>query len=76
MKRNLTSIVWPLFAALVVGPAFADDLYVFPSKGQSQEQMERDKYDCYQWAKRQTGFDPMQRPQATAPPPAEEPAPQ
>jgi hypothetical protein len=74
MKRNLAFIVWPIFAALVVGPAFADDLYVFPSKGQDQEQMERDKYDCYQWAKRQTRFDPMQRPQATAPPPAEEPA--
>jgi hypothetical protein len=74
MKRTLQLIVLLLFVGLTAGPALADDLYVFPSKGQSQEQMERDKYDCYQWAKRQTGFDPMQRPQATAPPPAEEPA--
>jgi uncharacterized protein YcfJ len=29
--------------------------------------MEKDKYDCYSWAKQQTGFDPMQ-PQATQAP--------
>jgi len=32
---------------------------IYPSKGQSQEQMEKDKYACYSWAKQQTGFDPM-----------------
>lgn len=39
---------------------FAQDLMVYPANGQSQEQMEKDKYDCYTWAKRNSGFDPMQ----------------
>lgn len=72
MKRSLQLIALLLFVGLIAGPALAGDLYIFPSKGQSQDQMERDKYDCYQWAKQQTGFDPMERPTASAPPPQEE----
>jgi hypothetical protein len=33
---------------------------IYPAKGQSQSQMDKDKYECYGWAKKQTGFDPMQ----------------
>ena len=47
----------------------AQEPIVFPAKGQSNEQTEKDKYSCYSWAKGQTGFDPMQAPTATAPPP-------
>ena len=55
---------------LLSGAASAQELVVFPAKGQSQEQMEKDKSDCYTWAKQQTGFDPMQPPQtAQAQPP-------
>ena len=50
----------------------ADDFYIYPSEGQSKKQQERDKYSCYQWAKDQTGFDPMDRPTASTPPPQEE----
>jgi hypothetical protein len=32
--------------------------YVYPSKGQAQEQQDRDKYECNQWAVSQSGFDP------------------
>ena len=54
----------------VLGIALAQDFIIYPAKGQSQEQMDRDKYECYSWAKGQTGFDPMQMPTATeAPPP-------
>ena len=45
----------------VSSTAFAE-LYVFPAKGQSNDQMEKDKYSCYGWAKNQTGFDPMNPP--------------
>lgn len=45
------------------------DLIVYPAKGQSQDQMEKDKYECYSWAKGQTGFDPMAMPTATRPAP-------
>lgn len=45
---------------------FAADPYVYPSKGQSPEQMEKDKYQCYGWAKEQTGFDPMNPPKVSS----------
>jgi len=51
------------------GASAAQEPIVFPAKGQSNEQTEQDKYSCYSWAKGQTGFDPMQTPTATAPPP-------
>ena len=53
-------------------PAFSQDLIVYPAKGQSQKQQEKDQYECYGWAKGQSGFDPMATPKATAPPPAQE----
>jgi len=61
-----------LLAALTTGPALAQELIIFPAQGQSEEQMEKDKYDCYQWAKKETGFDPMEPPKATEPPPKQE----
>lgn len=33
-------------------------MFVYPSKGQSEEQLERDRYECHTWAVGQTGFDP------------------
>lgn len=50
----------------------AQDFFVFPGQGQSQEQMDRDKVECQIWARQQTGFDPLARPRATEPPPARE----
>jgi len=60
-----------LAATLIGGVAFAQDLIIYPGKGQSNEQMEQDKYACYEWAKQQTGFDPMKAPTATEAPPAQ-----
>jgi hypothetical protein len=57
--------------SLALTPAMAQDLFVFPAKGQSDQQMERDKFDCYQWAKKQSGFDPMETPRTTSPPPGQ-----
>jgi hypothetical protein len=57
-------------AAISAVAAFAQqEPIVFPARGQNADMMEQDKYSCYQWAKGQTGFDPMQAPTATAPPP-------
>jgi hypothetical protein len=33
-------------------------VYFYPQHGQSPEQQDRDRYECYRWAHRQTGFDP------------------
>jgi len=48
----------------------AQDLVIYPSKGQSAEQQEKDKFECYGWAKKSSGFDPMAAPVASAPPPS------
>ena len=34
------------------------EVYFYPNKGQSAAQQEHDRYECYLWAKKQTGFDP------------------
>ena len=47
-------------------------MFIYPKEGQSDEQLEKDKYECYGWAKKQSGFDPMEVPRATAPPPRQE----
>jgi uncharacterized protein YcfJ len=54
------------------GVAFANELVVFPAKGQSNEQKEKDKYECYQWAKDQSGFDPMAPPTTQTAPPSQQ----
>jgi hypothetical protein len=38
----------------------AAQVYVYPGKGQSAEQLDRDRYECYLWAVGQTGFNPSQ----------------
>ena len=73
MKRTLVSIAVIALALGLAGPAMSDgDFVVYPAKGQSQDQTERDKYECYNWAKQESNFDPMKTPTATSPPPAKE----
>jgi uncharacterized protein YcfJ len=36
-------------------------VYVYPAKGQSEAQADRDRYECHLWAVKQTGFDPSQQ---------------
>jgi len=73
------SVFWLLaaMALLCACPGLSmaqSDLIVYPNKGQSQDQQEKDQYQCYNWAKQQSGFDPMAPPTAsTAPPSAETP---
>ena len=69
LKLFLVCFVMGLFA---VPPVFAQDPIIYPNKGQGAEQQEKDKFECYTWARDQTGFDPMQTPTATAPPPAQQ----
>ena len=60
-----------VFGALIValcGPAAAQP-YIYPDKGQTPQQQESDKGQCYGWAVQQTGFDPANPQVAQAPPP-------
>jgi hypothetical protein len=37
-----------------------DDLMIYPKNGQSKEQQAADQFECHNWARGQTGFDPTQ----------------
>lgn len=71
-----------LAAAIAVGPAWAlaqaqpaaapaaQGPVIYPSKGQTPELQEKDKAECYAWAQKQTGYDPVAAAQARTAPPA------
>ena len=72
MKKT---IKWPavlVLLALASGTALAADPIIYPKKGKSKQQLEKDKYDCYQWARKETGFDPLAQATASTPPPVKE----
>lgn len=60
LRRLTVLMIVMMLPALSVERVSGQDLVVYPAKGQAQEQMQKDKYECYGWAKQQTGFDPMQ----------------
>ncbi len=39
-------------------------MLVYPAKGQSAEQQQKDEFECHQWAVQQTGYDPTRAQQA------------
>jgi hypothetical protein len=41
-----------------VTPPPAQNVFVYPNKGQSADQQAKDRYECHRWAVDQTGFDP------------------
>jgi hypothetical protein len=47
-------------APAVLAPAVrpSPTVYVYPTHGQSAARQDQDQYECYLWARRQTGFDP------------------
>jgi len=59
MKKALVCTGNLLILCIMITVCIGQDLIVYPADGQSQEQMDKDKYECYTWAKQQTGFDPM-----------------
>jgi OmpA family protein len=53
----------------VAAPGAAAQSFVYPERGQSPQQQEADRGQCYSWAVQQTGFDPASARVTTAPPP-------
>ena len=43
--------------------------FIYPNRGQSPQQEQTDKGQCYTWAVQQSGFDPANPPPPTSPPP-------
>ena len=59
-------VLLTLFAiGILVASAQAQELFVFPNEDQSQDQQDKDEFQCHRLARDRTGFDPMQTPTAT-----------
>ena len=60
MQPHARLFIGGIAAALtIVGTAaLAQDMYVYPAKGQSEQQLSTDRYECHRWAVSETGFDP------------------
>lgn len=41
-------------------PPVSTQVYVYPTSGQSPDRVSRDRYECYLWSVKQSGFDPSQ----------------
>jgi hypothetical protein len=48
----------PRVAAPPAPPPPSTQVFFYPTRGQSAAQQDRDRYECYLWARKQTGFDP------------------
>ena len=61
-------------AALLLGAhtAMAQQVYVYPTQGQTPDQQNRDRGECHVWAVQQSGYDPA-NPPIGGPPPSSEP---
>ena len=70
--RARRSLMTGVALILVSGTAGAGGVYVYPEKGQSPQQQQRDEGECMGWAKQQTGFDPMASPEVAGAPPPEQ----
>ncbi len=62
---GLVSIFWS-------GILSGQELMIYPNEGQDADKQEMDEFQCYGWAKDQSGFDPMALPTATEAPPQQE----
>ena len=71
--RETMSSVWMIMIVLLAadtGVASAQEVYVYPAKNQTDEQMARDKEECHGWAVKETGVDPEKVATEAVTPPA------
>jgi hypothetical protein len=54
------------FVTAIASAAQAAAPVIYPAKGQPPMQQDRDRYECHDWARNQSGYDPTQ-PYAAAP---------
>jgi hypothetical protein len=69
LKKNVLGLGASLWLVLVPAASLAEDLFIYPTKNQTEKQQEQDKWECRAWATKQSGFDPVDRPTASTPPP-------
>ena len=61
MQTHARALIGGLAGVLTIAgsAALAQDMYVYPAKGQSEQQLSTDRYECHRWAVTETGFDPI-----------------
>ena len=70
MRFTLKPVTLLTVLLLYATPGLAEELYIYPAQDQSVEQMDKDKHECYNWAKKDSGFDPMAVPTTSTAPPS------
>jgi len=69
MRKLLSIVIIVGLVVCIAGSPVWAEVFAYPKKGQSQEQFEKDQFDCHKWAAGQTGVDPTKPQQSAAPPP-------
>jgi len=71
MRKSMTGTCLAVILLGNTGVVSAQDVYVYPAKNQTDEQMARDKEECHDWAVKQTGVDPEKlATESVTPPPS------
>jgi hypothetical protein len=65
LTASVTGVAW-----LAMSTGAGAEVFVYPKQGIGQEQMRQDQFECHNWAKAQTGFDPSQQAVYASPGPA------
>jgi Glycine-zipper domain len=76
MLRARHSCLALAISAAISLPAYGQQPIIYPAKGQSAEQQQKDQGECAAWAKQSTGVDPMAVAQSATSQPAGAPPPQ
>lgn len=67
-----SSILATLSTVVGLAAVASAQMAVYPSKGQSAAQQNKDKAECHAWAVQQGGYDPLSAPQPQAAPPPQQ----
>ena len=70
--KGVHSLIIGLVFIFCSGTLPAQELMIYPKEGQDADKQEMDEFQCYGWAKDQSGFDPMALPTATEAPPQQQ----
>lgn len=57
-QNNNRTCLYAVVLGFVLTLPVQAQLIIYPMKGQSNEQLSKDRYECHMWAVQQSGFDP------------------
>lgn len=72
MQKYVNTLAGVVVMLLSTAGWAQSEMVIYPTKNQTKEQQDKDNFECYGWAKQQSGFDPMAPPTASAPPPQQQ----